>query len=147
MRRTIAVLAAVLGLAAVASSQGAALTRAEYAAHKRQIESDFKADRSACDRLTDNDKEVCVARAAGHQKVARAELDFNNTGAVADAERLATAKADAELAVAREVCDARKVLERTRCAADAAATHARTLQDIALRRQGDPARSKPLPGT
>lgn len=139
MRRGLTLLAALAWLAVAEASQGTVLSHAEYDAHKHQIESDFKADRSNCDRLTDNDRQLCVARASGHRKIAQAELNYNATGSTADAEQLAIARADFELAVARELCVKRKTQERALCVAEAQAVHARALQDLVHRRPGDPA--------
>lgn len=117
--------------AAAVPSQATALSKADYAAHKRQIEADFKADRGVCDRLTDNDRDVCIVKAKGRERVAKSELDFNNTGTASDANRLAVVKADADRAVARELCDRRSGKDKVLCINDADVVHAKAVQDIA----------------
>lgn len=103
------------------------MSHAEYAAKKDQITADYKADKAACDKLTGNEQDVCNEKAKGKEKVAKAELEYNYTGKKSDADKIAVDRADADYAVAKEMCDDRKGRDKDACVAEAKATHAKAL--------------------
>ena len=110
--------------AAAGAASADALSRADYTAHKRQIDADLTADRVRCRQRTGRDLSLCVAQAQGRHRVAMAELDFNASGTDADAARLDVVKRDSEFVVARERCEALgRGPERERCLARAEAAH------------------------
>ena len=105
------------------------MPQAEYAAKKDQISAEYKADKAACDKLEGNNKDVCVEKAKGKEKVAKAELEFNYTGKESDSAKIAVAKADADYDVAKEMCDDKKGNDKDVCVKDAKAAHAKALAD------------------
>ncbi len=123
-------LCAVLALAAIGVAAGAAqaeaLSRADYAAHKRQIDADLRADQLRCRPRTGADRNLCLAQAEGRHKVALAELDFNASGKESDAARLAAVKGDSDFLVAKQRCAARvAAADRPRCLEQAEAARAK----------------------
>ena len=78
-----------------ASGAFADLNKADYNAAKDRISADYKADKSACGSFSGNQKDICVEQAKGKESVARAELEYGNSGKAADANKVAVAKADA----------------------------------------------------
>ena len=110
-------------LFAASGAFAATMTHADYAAHKSQIEADYKTDKVACDKFAGNEKDVCIEKAKGKEKVAKAELEYNDTGKASDAKKLAIAKGDADYAVAKEMCDDRKGNDKDVCVKQAKANH------------------------
>lgn len=120
-------LSIVAALFAGSATFAASMSHAEYAAKKDQISAEFKADKAACDKLEGNNKDVCVEKAKGKEKVAKAELEFNYTGKEADSAKIAVAKADANYDVAKEMCDDKKGNDKDLCVKDAKAMHAKAI--------------------
>jgi outer membrane murein-binding lipoprotein Lpp len=119
----------VAALFAGSTVLAASMSHAEYAAKKDQISAEYKADKAACDKLEGNNKDICVEKAKGKEKIAKAELEFNYTGKPADSEKIAVAKADASYEVAKEMCDDKKGNDKDLCVKDAKAVHAKAIAD------------------
>jgi hypothetical protein len=123
-------------LAAVFASTGAfaagTMSRADFSSAKDRISADYKAEKSMCAKFGGNEKDVCVEQAKGKEKVALAELSFNDTGKPADANKLAVAKADATYAVAKEMCDDKAGNVKDVCVTEAKSTHTKALADAKL---------------
>jgi hypothetical protein len=122
-------LSIVAAVFAGSTVMAASMSHAEYAAKKDQISAEYKADKAACDKLDGNNKDVCVEKAKGKEKVAKAELEFNYTGKQADSAKIAVAKADANYDVAKEMCDDKKGNDKDLCVKDAKAAHAKAIAD------------------
>ncbi len=108
------------------------MSRAEMTAAKDRISADYKAEKSMCAKFSGNEKDVCMEQAKGKEKVARAELNFNDTGKDSDANKLAVAKADSTYAVAKEMCDDKSGNVKDVCMTEAKATHTKALADAKL---------------
>ena len=78
----------VAALFAGSTVLAAQMSHAEYSAKKDQISAEYKADKAACDKLEGNTKDVCVEKAKGKEKVAKAELEFNYTGKESDSAKI-----------------------------------------------------------
>ena len=104
MKRWIALLGCSAAFAA-AHAAGPAMSKEEASAEKARIEADYKAQRSACDSLSGNAKDICVEEAKGKEKVAKAELDYRRDATAKNQDKVAEAKAEAQYAVAKERCD------------------------------------------
>ena len=129
LTHTCQALSIVAALFAGSATLAASMSHAEYAAKKDQISAENKADKAACDKLDGNTKDVCVEKANGKEKVAKAELEFNYTGKQADSAKIAVAKADADYDVAKEMCDDKKGNDKDICVKDAKAAHAKAIAD------------------
>ena len=147
MGKTVAALAgcwkSALVAAALCVSGGAfaaTMTHAEYSAKKDQISADYKSDKAACDKLSGNEKDVCVERAKGKESIAKAELEYSYTGKESDGAKIAERKADANYAVAKEQCDDRKGNDKDVCVKEAKATHEKALADAKLNKKVGEAR-------
>ena len=66
-------LAVSLGFSADAMAEN--MSNADYSTAKDKIAAEYKSGKAACNSLSANAKDVCVAQAKGVQKVARADLD------------------------------------------------------------------------
>ena len=113
----------------------AGMSHADYSAKKDQISADYKADKAACDKLTGNQKDVCVEKAKGKESVAKAELEYAYTGKDSDAVNVAEKKADANYAVAKEMCDDKKGNDKDVCVEQAKATHTKAMADAKLNKK------------
>jgi len=134
-------IAAATSLGSVAYAAGS-MTHAEYSAKKDQISAEYKAEKAACDKLSGNEKDVCVEKASGKEKVAKAELEYRYTGKKSDADKIAVERADADYAVAKEMCDDRKGRDKDVCVAEAKATHTKALADAKMNKKvGDAQKS------
>ncbi len=76
----------------------------DYKAGKARISAEYKVDKTACAKLKQNTREVCLVQAEGKRKVARAELEYGQSGSPADEERVMQMKAMAEFEIARQKC-------------------------------------------
>ena len=127
---------AAVALAALFATSGAfaagTMSKADMSAAKDRISADYKAEKAACAKFTGNEKDVCMERAKGKEKVARAELTFNDTGKESDANKLAVTKADASYAVAKELCDDKAGNGKDLCVTEAKSTHTKALADAKL---------------
>ena len=135
--RIVGLAAVVLGASLSCGPANAeSLSRADYLAHKRQIDADYRADETSCRRRTGQDRSLCLVQAQGRLKVALAELDYNSSGKEADAARLAAVKSESDFTVAKQRCSAEPLrADRERCLAQA---------EIARARSGTGSRSVPL---
>jgi hypothetical protein len=121
-------------LSLAAWSAGAQTTRppmsdAEAAATKSAIEAEYQASRAACQRMSGNAKDLCMAEANGSEKVAKAELDHRRSGSAADARKVALARADADYELAKERCDDFGGPDKDACLNRAQSNHARAKAD------------------
>lgn len=114
------------------------LPSAEYKAMKERIGADYKADKAACDAMSGNAKDVCGKEAEAKEKVAKAELEYRNTGKPKDAEKLAMVKAETSYEVAKERCDDKSGNDKDVCVKEAKAAETRAKADAkAARKTGE----------
>lgn len=141
-------LAAALVMAS-AGVHAANMSAEDYSAAKKQISATYKSDKAACDALKGNAKDVCVEEAKGREKVAKAELEYKQSGAESDQLKVTTAKADAEYAVAKERCDDREGKDKSACVEEAKASRDRVLADVKAQRDasGGSSMRAPMPKT
>lgn len=111
------------------------MAKADYNTQKTQIKADYKVDDVACDKFTNNEKDVCEKKAEGKEKVALAELEMNYTGKPKDATKLAMVKADTAYETAKEMCDDKSGNDKDVCVKEAKATHTKAQADAKMNRQ------------
>ena len=71
----IKVITVAISLAFSAGAIAASMTKDEYKAGQENVAVDYKKEKAACDSLSANAKDVCVAEAKGQEKVATAQLE------------------------------------------------------------------------
>lgn len=101
----LAALSVALCLGVATSAIGATMTKAEYEAAEDRISATYKADKTACDQMSGNAKDVCIEEAKGKESVAKAELEARYKPTATSQRDVAIAKAKATHAVAKEKCD------------------------------------------
>lgn len=118
--------------AAAFAAQG--MSKDQYKALKDRIEAQYKMDKSACEGMQGNAKDLCQAQARGKQKVAKAELGARYKPSARADEKVKEAQADAQYRIARQKCEDLKGNDRKVCGEQAKADR------VALKDQGRAAR-------
>ena len=133
---------AIAAMFAVSGAFAATGDKTDYKAAKERISAENKADKAVCDSYSGNKKDICLEQAKGKEKVALAEAEFNYTGKPDDANKSAVARADADYAVAKEMCDDKGGNEKSICQTDAKSTHTKALADAKLNKKVGEARQE-----
>ena len=134
----LALLAAALSVGFAAQAQ--TMSSQDVSTAKDHIKAEYKADRTACDKLAGNAKDICVEQAKGKEKVAEAELQYRRSGKHEDATKVALAKADASYEVAKERCDDLNGNPKDVCLKEAKAVETRAKADAKASEQSTEAR-------
>jgi hypothetical protein len=111
--------AAALSLASAGTVLAADASKDQYKAEREKIEADSKAAREKCKDMKGNAKDICMAEAKGHERVAKAELTAKQKDTPKNRYDVAAAKADMEYDIAKEKCDDMKGKEKDACQKDA----------------------------
>ena len=119
-------------LIAAPALQAASMSADDFRAAKSRIAAEFKEQMAACDRFTENPRDVCREQAKGKEKVARAELEYNRSADPKDATKLAMTKADASYEVAKEKCDDRSGRDKDICVKEAQTIRAKAMADAKM---------------
>jgi hypothetical protein len=124
------ILAAAIGVAFGTCAIAAPLTKDAYKAGKDNAEATYKTAKAACDPMTDNAKDICVATAKGSRDVTIADLEVQYKPSMKTRSALRVAKADAEYAVAKERCDDKAGNDKDVCKKEAASAHVAAKADV-----------------
>lgn len=100
-----ALLATVALVFACGAAQADSYSKAVLEKARDDVKASYKADKEACNKLAANAKDICIEAAKGHEKVAMAWLDYNNTGKPDDQLKLSKAIYESRYDVAKERCD------------------------------------------
>ena len=121
--------AVVIGFAVPTLAFGAAMSSSDYSMAKSHASDDYKAAKAACDRMSGNPKDVCVAEAKATEKKAKAdaEANYKNTDKARRDARIDTAEAD--YAVAKAKCGARTGNDKDVCIKEAKAVEVKAKAD------------------
>ena len=112
------------------ATQANALTKDEYKAEKDKIQANYKVDKTKCDVLKDNAKDICDKEAKGKEKVALAELEQQYEPTDKHARSVQEQKSDAVYQVAKEKCDDLKGDAKNLCVKQAKADEAKGKADL-----------------
>lgn len=128
-RKGAILLAAVL---AFGSAQAQTMSKAEVKAARDKVSAQYAADKDACKSLAGNNRDICMEHAKGREKVSRAELDYASSGKPDDQTKVATARAEAAYAVAKEKCDDFAGNRKDVCLKEAKADETKALADAKM---------------
>jgi hypothetical protein len=120
------------GVWVLPSASAATMSKADYEAGKARISADLKSDRAACTSLAGNARDICIQEAKAKEKVARAELEYADTGKASDRTKVSVAKAESAYAVAKERCDDQAGNAKSVCVKEAQAIKVKALADAKL---------------
>jgi osmotically-inducible protein OsmY len=138
----ITAIAIAIGLAFSAGALAQTMSKDQYKSSKDKIAAEYKSANAACDSLSANAKDVCIAEAKGKQKVAKAELEASNKPSAKTRYAVSIAKAGADYSVAREKCNAKAGDDKKVCVKEAKAAERRAKADA-----GKPAKKKSTAAT
>lgn len=136
-------LALALTAVGLIASGGASAQPMSKEAHEQAIqraETQYKQDKSSCDTLSGNAKDVCMEQAKGKEKVAKADADaaYRNTPQAREAALLT--RADAAYEVAKERCDDLSGNPKDVCLKEAKAAEVKAKADAKVDRAAADAR-------
>jgi hypothetical protein len=118
----------------------AKLSKGEYKTAKDGIDAAYKSDKAACDPLSGNAKDICMAEAKGKRKVAKAELDARDKNTRKARQAAREARADADYQVAKEKCDDKTGNDKQICVKAAKAARTAAMADAKADRKTAEAR-------
>lgn len=128
-----ATLALCLGLGALGSAQAAQnYSKAVYDGAKNELKAMYKAQREACDKLSGNAKDVCDEEAKGQEKIALAQLDYNQEPSERRWAKLYEAQYEARYEIAEEKCDDRSGQDKDVCVQAAKTERDKAKADLKL---------------
>lgn len=104
--------------AAMQSNTGK-MSRADAQAAEDRIEAQAKADKKACQGMKGNAEDICEAQAKAKEKVAKADLKWQQTGNPRDRVRLEEIRAEAAYEVAKEKCEDQPAANQAQCKREA----------------------------
>ena len=103
---------------------GQHMSKDVYKAEKDRIEGEYKVQKSRCDSLAGNARDICLVEAKGREEVAEADLEAQFEPSRENRYKARAAKAEAEYAVAKERCDDRAGDAKEICLKEAKAAEA-----------------------
>lgn len=111
----------VAAVIACGAAVAAPLTKDEYEAGRKRIAAEAQAERQKCGARHGNAADLCIARARGDLKVAKAELEAAYKPSPRTNYAAAIARAQAAEAIAKEECDDKARDMRKACVKEAKA--------------------------
>ena len=127
-----------LSLCAVVSlntAYAASMSKSEFKASEERIETDYKADRKACQTRSGNSNDICEKQAHAKQKIARAQLQADYSGTASDQNKLRLVKADSSYDVAKEICDDKSGNDKDVCVKEAKAVQTKARAEAKMNEQ------------
>ncbi|RZA13554.1 MAG: hypothetical protein EOP02_28160 [Proteobacteria bacterium] len=131
---TTALIAAALTLCAGAA-QAANFSKSVYDGAKDDIKKTYKLDKDACDKMSGNAKDICVAESKGREKVALAQLEYNYSGSTKDEAKLIEERNEARYDVAKEKCDDRNGEAKDVCQREAKTVYEKSKADLKMNKK------------
>lgn len=111
------------------------MPKAQYKADKEKISIDYKSAREACNALSDNAKDICVAQAKGQEKIAHADLEAAYKPSQSKQYKARVAKAEAAYDLAKQRCDDLTGNPKAVCITEAKAAEATAKADAKVQKK------------
>lgn len=108
------------------------MNKADYQAAKARISADYKTDKTACNSMKGNAKDICQEEAKAKEKVARAELEYNYSGKAGDRTKMMEVRAKTAYDVAKERCEKLAGNNKDVCVQEAKAVEKKALADAKM---------------
>ena len=105
------------------------MTKTQYEAANKKIESDYKSAKSACVSFSGNANDICLSEAKGNSKIAEADLKAIYEPSTKNRYKASTTKAEANYAIAKQKCDDKAGNDHDVCIKEAKATKTRAMSD------------------
>ncbi|MBC7993235.1 MAG: hypothetical protein H7Z15_08350 [Rhizobacter sp.] len=123
---------ALAALLAMAGAQAQTFSAPVYSGAKDDIRTVYKAERSKCDTLAGNAKDICSEQTKANEKVALAQLEYNQSGSAKHATDLREARFDGAFEVAKERCDDLAGNPKDVCLQAAKSAHEKAKADLKM---------------
>lgn len=130
-----------VGIGTGMAASAANITKPIHDQAQAELKASFKAEREACNRMTDNAKDVCQDTVDGREKVAMAHLNYQRSGSARDMNKVVEARYDARYEVAKEMCDDRSGNDKDVCVKQAKAEHDKAKADAKMNKKVAEARA------
>ena len=135
-------MAVAIGLALSAGATAQVMSKAEFQSAKDSIAAEFTAAKADCQSLAANAKDICIAKADGRDKVAKADLQARYKPSESASYELRLARADADFRIAREICDDKAGNVKDVCVKEAKAAEVAAKSDARTRLKSADARNE-----
>jgi hypothetical protein len=138
MTRTTHATHALLALTAAlvcGMAQAANYSKSVLDGARDDVKAQYKANKDACDKMSGNAKDICVADAKGKEKVSLAWLDYNYSGDAKDQAKLNEAVYEARYEVANEKCDDMSGDAKDVCQREAKTARDKAKADVKLNKE------------
>ena len=109
------------------------MSKDDYKAAENRIMDEYRSDKSACESLSDNKKDICRAEAKGKVKVAEAELESLYEPSAKHYYKALVARAEANFAIADEKCDEKTGNDKDVCVKEAKAVETSAKADAEVK--------------
>lgn len=123
------------------AASAANISPAAHDSARKELQTTYKAEREACNKLSGNAKDVCEDTVDGKEKVAMAHLKFMRSGDAKDRIKVNQARYEARYEVAKEMCDDQAGNAKDVCVAKAKADRDKAKADVKLAKQTTEARN------
>ena len=124
-----------IALLLAGGAHAANLSKDAYKQAKAGASATYKTEKNACDAMKDNAKDICVQEAKGHERVAKAQAEYDYTGKPKDMTKLNKVKAEATYDVAKERCDDKAGNDKDVCVKEAKAMRDKAVADVTARKE------------
>jgi len=111
------------------------MSKSDYSAAQTRISANYALDKEACNALAGNNKDICVEQAKAKEDVARAELEYKQTGSSADHNKLLVIKAKSAYSVSKERCDDLSGNAKDVCIKEAQAVERKALANVNMSKE------------
>lgn len=122
-----------IGLVFSFSAAAESMTKAQLKAHEKNIQAEYKVALAACDSLSGNANDICVAEAKGNKSIALAESEASYKPSAKTHYNVNAAKADADYEVAIQKCDDKAGNAKDVCVKEAKAVNTHQMSDAKLK--------------
>jgi hypothetical protein len=109
----LSILSIAIALAFNINANAESMSKNQYESTSTKIDIDYKSAKSACDSLSANANDICLAEAKGKSSVAKANLEAVYKPSADNRYKAHVAKADADYAVAEQKCDVKLATIKT----------------------------------
>lgn len=111
------------------------MSKEAYKAAEDQIEATYKAEKAACDSLSGNAEDICVAQAKGKEKTAKADLEAQYDPTEKNRYEARIVKAETDYEVAKQKCDDKGGNEKDVCLKEAKAAETKAKADAEVAKE------------
>ena len=98
-------IAVAISLTFSAGAMAQTISKKDFKNSMGSIETQYKSDKTSCESLSGNANDVCMAKAKGKEKVAKAGLEARNKNTNQARYEALVTKAEADYSVVKEKCD------------------------------------------